>query len=218
MNNNNGNNRESVNHQANLLLELRESIEKIDKESPLAAAEVKLAVRPWKQKLIRLQPMQSIKLVKEVSKPENKDVLDAILTSLDQDALISILSVIHHEYTTKIVPEKNIHNGIAHYFEQHSPDDFTQKKHRIRKRLQKMYNDTFDGKFIFWLGIFLMHREKQNYHTFSVWTFWEDIKQWLFTGERVESSFWQHVSNPAPQIVSAKEEKSHEITANLSQS
>jgi hypothetical protein len=63
--------------------------------------------------------------------------------------------------------------------------------------------------------MFLMHENKSDYPQFSAGDFWEDMQQWLFTGDRVESSFWQHVSNPAPQTAAAQGEVSTELTNNL---
>jgi hypothetical protein len=103
---------------------------------------------------------------------------------------------------------------------------FAEKKDRVRNVMQELSKERLDGRLVFWLGIVLLHDRKSllkewpdfiNFVDNPKISFWEDIQKRLFTGENVESSFWDRVTNSAPEMQATTETTTHEIKETMAQ-
>ncbi len=152
--------------------------------------EKELTVRNWKNELLKQSYTDMIAMVHELYASDSAYVKNTLLPmlqdSLQTSTLDSILALIQTAYSSK--PGRN----------------FSEKKHAIKEKIKDLYSkNLLDNKLIFWLGILLYQDPKKigwNFEkNYNAGTFRNDIKKRMYSGDRIHESFWNEVTDTAPQ-------------------
>lgn len=178
--------------QSSLLTELRD-----DLNLSLLSPEKWLVVRKWKQDLIQKDYKDVLNAVQELSTTESPYIKNTLLPllqdSLQTSTVTNLLDIIQVEYSSKL-----------------GKDSFHEKKQAVKMKLQDMYTRwLLDNKIIFWLGVFLI---KNNDPKYAAGTFVADIQKWLYTWDKINTSFWQTV---IPSTTPQKDETQAATTENI---
>lgn len=159
--------------------------------------EKELTIRNWKNELLKQNHTDMIDMVHELYASDTtyvkNNLLPMLQDSLQTSTLDSILSLIQTAYSSQLWRH-----------------DFSEKKHAIREKVKDLYSkNLLDNKLIFWLGILLYQDPKKvgwNFaNNYSAGTFRNDIKKRMYSGDRIHESFWNEVTDSAPQKVAVTE-------------
>lgn len=199
----------------------------------LVDAEISFAIRKWKKKLEKLDVPSVIDLVKEISNTKNQYIRDEIkplvVSSLDKWNIVYLLSNIQYLYSSSLdaipqlkekVEETDIFK-VASKWENIANSaniDWTKRKRDVKLWMKRLYKESkIDGRYIFWLLLFINQDKKElteKYSQFPI-TFLENINKRMYGGEHIYESFWNEVTDTAPQKTEVIENTKQELASVL---